>query len=122
MKNLLIILITLISINCYSQDFERWTRYTYCEDYFNVSKNVKSYVLNPQNHSGMKFVFDIEISECEYDTYVYGKLFKEDDWTLIVRSDSSRIIFLDNFLYYRKFKLVSKTGVFIRIKTKLFYE
>ena len=130
MKNILTILIVLISINCYSQDHTSfWGRSAFGSvdrsfgiDNFRANENIKSYVLNTYNHSGMKFIFDITVDGYEHDTYIYGRVFKEDLWTLIMRSDSSRITYLDKFLYIREFKLVSKTGAFTRIKTKLFYE
>ena len=123
MKNILIILIVLISINCYSQDavFERITRYTYNLDHLRGRKDITTYILNPWNEHGIKFVFDVE-TDWEYDIYVYGKLFVQDDWEFIVRSKSSRIKYLDKFLYVRYFKLVSKSGAFTRIESKLFYE
>ena len=125
MKKLILIFIIFLSVNCYSQDVIRrlGVNQTFYVENFDVKENVYTYVLDPQNPSGMKFVFRISVYDCEYyETEIYGRIFKEDEWEFIIRDNRSTIPYPDKFLYYRELKLVSKTGAFKMIKTKLFYE
>ena len=92
----------------------------YVEDFKN--RSVSNYTIVPYSHSGFKFVIKARTSDSNFNASIYGKVFNDDEWEWIGTYNSPKMEYKEKFLYYRKIKIVSKSGEFKYVKTKLFIE